>query len=87
MAMYTGIFIGNYTKNMTSKEHNNCTSMSQIELLRTKGTRFCGISQSSVDTKIEARRLDTVVIDKTKKKVKIVDFTILGDKRVNEREV
>ena len=46
--MYAGMFIGNYAKNMTFKEHNSGTSMSQVELLRTKGTRFCGILQSSV---------------------------------------
>ena len=37
------------------------------------------------DTKIEARRPDIVVIDKTKKEVKIVDVTIPGDERVNKR--
>ena len=46
--MYAGIFIGSYAKNMAFKEHNSCTSMSQMELFRTKGTRFCGILQSSV---------------------------------------
>ena len=46
--MYAGIFSGNYAKNMTSKEYNSGTSMSQVELLRTKITRFCGILQSSV---------------------------------------
>ena len=40
MTMYAGMFIGNYVKNMTSKEHNNGTSMSQMESLRTKGTRW-----------------------------------------------
>ena len=33
---------------MTSKEHNSGVSISQMELLRTKGTRFCRILQSSV---------------------------------------
>ena len=41
--MYAGIFIGNSAKNMAFKEHNSGTSMSQMELLGTKGTRFCGI--------------------------------------------
>ena len=79
--MYAGIFIGDYVKNMTFKEHNSGTSMSQMELLGTKSTRFCEILQSSV---IPARRQDIVVIDKTKKEVKIVDVTISGDVRVNE---
>ena len=39
------------------------------------------------DTKIEGRRSDVVVIDKTKTEVKIVDVTIPGDERVKEREV
>ena len=43
MAMYAGVFIGNYAKNMAFKEHNSGMNMSQIELLRTEGTRFCGI--------------------------------------------
>ena len=47
MTMYAGIFIGDYAKNMAFKEHSSGTSMSQIELLRTKGKRFCGIFQSS----------------------------------------
>ena len=36
---------------------------------------------------IEARRPDIVVIDKTRKEVKIVDVTIPGDERVNKWEV
>ena len=46
-------FIGNYAKNMTSKERISGTSMSQIELLRTKGRRFCGILQSGVITRLK----------------------------------
>ena len=37
----------------------------------------------SCDTKDEARRPDIVVIDKTKKEVKIEDVTMPGDVRVN----
>ena len=39
------------------------------------------------DTKIEARRPDIALIDKTKEKVKIADITIPGDEQVNEKEV
>ena len=39
------------------------------------------------DTKIEAQRPDIVIIDTTKKKVKIVDVTIPGDVRVNKRGI
>ena len=46
--MYAGIFIENYAKNMTSKEHNSGTSMSLMELLRAEGTRFYGILQSGM---------------------------------------
>ena len=52
MTMYAGIFMGNYAKNMTSKEHNNGTSMTQIELLRTKDTRFSVIPRLRLDEKI-----------------------------------
>ena len=34
MTMYAGIFTGNYAKNMTFKEYNSGTSMSQMESLR-----------------------------------------------------
>ena len=51
--IYAGIFIENYAKNMTSKERNSGTSMSQMELLRTKGTRFCGIVQSSMTPRLK----------------------------------
>ena len=44
----TGIFIGDFAKNMAFNEDNSGTTMSQMELLRAKGTRFCGILQSSV---------------------------------------
>ena len=40
MTIYTGIFIGDYVKNMALKEHHSATKISQMELLRMKGTRF-----------------------------------------------
>ena len=39
------------------------------------------------DIKIETRRPDIVVIDKTKKEAKIVDVAMPGDERVNKRKV
>ena len=39
------------------------------------------------DAKLEARRPDIVVINKTKKEVKIEDVTIPGDIRMIEREI
>ena len=39
------------------------------------------------DNKIEPRRPNIVLIDKNMKEVKIVDATIPGDERVNEREL
>ena len=39
------------------------------------------------DIKIEARRPGIVIIDKTKKELGILDVTIPGDIRVNEREI
>ena len=52
-------------------------------VIETEGYRFCGILQSSV---IILLLSDIVITDKTKE-VKIVDVTIPGDVRVNEREV
>ena len=83
--MYAAKFIGNYAKNMASKEHDSGTSMSQMELLRTKGTILWYFT-IQCNTKIEARRPD-IVIDKTKKEVKIVDVVIPGDEWVSKREV
>ena len=41
---------------------------------------------NEVDIKIENRRSDIVIIDKTKKKVKTMDVNIHGEVRVNERK-
>ena len=51
--MYADIFIGEYAKNMAFKEHNSGTSMSQMELLRAKCTRFCRILQTNVIPKLK----------------------------------
>ena len=53
MAMYGGIFIGDYEKNMDLKEHHSGARISQMELLRTKCVRFCGILQSIVKSKLK----------------------------------
>ena len=50
--MYTGIFIGNYAKNMAFMEHSSDRSMGQMDLLRKKDRRFYGILQSSVITRL-----------------------------------
>ena len=60
--------------------------MSQKDLLGEKGYKLWDF-KIQCDTKIEAQRPDIVLIDKTMKEVKIVDVTIPGDERVNEREV
>ena len=39
------------------------------------------------DIKIEARRPGIVIIDKTEKELRILEVTIPGDVRVNEREI
>ena len=46
-----------------------------------------GLFKIQRDTKIEARRPDIVLIDKTMKEVKMVHVTKPGNDRVNEREV
>ena len=48
MTIYGGLFIGDFAKNIFFKERNSGTSVSQIELLRKKSTRFCVILQTSV---------------------------------------
>ena len=68
--MYAGIFIGNYAKNMTSKEHNSGTSMSQMELLRTKGSRFCGILQSSVILRLKLEDQILFILIKPRRKLR-----------------
>ena len=48
MTINSGIFIGDDVKNMVLKEPHSGASMNQMELLRTKVTKFCGILQSIV---------------------------------------
>ena len=82
--MYADIFIRHYVKSIAFKEHNSDTSIKQMDLLRTKGTKFCGISQSSVIPRLKLDDQILFFIDKTKKEVKNIDVTIPGDVRVNE---
>ena len=56
-------------------------------VIESKGYKMLWDFTIQCDTKIEAQRPDIVLIDKTIKEVKIVDVTIPGDERVNEREV
>ena len=56
-------------------------------VIENKGYKILWDFTIQCDVKIEAQRPDGVVIDKTKKEVKIVDVTIPGDEGVNEREV
>ena len=46
-----------------------------------KITKSCGI-----DHVIEARRPDLVVVDKKERSCKIIDFVVLGDSRIEEKE-
>ena len=59
MAMYAGIFIGHYAKNMALKKYQSGTSMSQMELLRKKCTRFFENLQSSVISRL---KLDDLIL-------------------------
>ena len=59
----------------------------QDEVIENKGYKILRDFTIQCDTKIEGRRPDIVLIDKTMKEVKIVDVTIPGDERVDEREV
>ena len=86
MTMYAGIFIGDYAKSMAFKEHNSSTSMSQMELLRKKEYKILCDLTVQCNSIIEDQRQDIVVIDKTKKEVKIVYVTVPGDVQVSERK-
>ena len=81
--MYVGIFTRDYAKSMTLKEHNSATIMNHREFFENKVHKILWDFTISCDTKDEARRPDIVVIDKTKKEVKIEDVTMPGDVRVN----
>ena len=84
--MYADIFTGDYATNMAFKELKSGTTLSQIAI-KNKGYKILLDFTIHCDTKTEARRPDTFFIDRTKKEVKIVDFTILADVLVNQREV
>ena len=56
-------------------------------VIENKGYKILWDFTIQCDTKIEARRPDIVLIDKTMKEVKIVNVTIPRDERVKEREV
>ena len=80
--MYADIFTGNYAKRAHQwYEHE------PGGVIENKGYKILSDFTSQCDTKIESRQPDIVLIDKTMKEVKIVDVTIPGDERVNEREV
>ena len=46
MAIFIGIFIGNYAKNMAFKEHSSGRSMGQMDLLRKKDKDSVGFYNS-----------------------------------------
>ena len=56
-------------------------------VIESKGYKILWDFTIQCDIKIETRRPDFVVIDKTKKEVKIVDLAMPGDERVNKRKV
>ena len=75
--MFAGIFIGNYAKNMTSKENTVAGAWTRRYWEQRLQDPVGFYIQC--DTKVEARRADIAVIGRTKKQVKIVDATIPGD--------
>ena len=85
MTMHTGIFTGNYVKNMTLKEYHSGKRMSRMELLRTKCTRFFENSQSSVISRLKLDDQILFLFVKTRKRLRS-DINIPGDTRVNQRE-
>lgn len=78
--MCAGIFIGDYTKNNALKEHLQSehepdgVTENEVYKILWNFTIQC-------DIKIEVRRPDIVLIDKTKKEVKVLDVIVPGNKR------
>ena len=70
MTMHAGIFTGNYAKNMAFKEYNSGTSMTQMESLRKKGTRFCGILQSSRIPRLKLNDQILLLLTKPRRKLR-----------------
>ena len=88
MAIFVGIFIGNCQKPGFLGTQQWCKHEPD-GVSENKGYKipdYVGI-YNSVWYKIEVRRPDIFVIDKTKKYVKIVDVAIPGDEWVNARKV
>ena len=70
MAMYVGIFIGDYVKSTTFKKHNSGPSMNLMELLRAKGTRLCGFLKSSVMRRLNLDNEILLLLKKIRKKLR-----------------
>ena len=66
MQVYSSVNI----QNMDFKTHNSATSMSQMELLRTNGTRFCEILQSSVIPRLMLDDQILLLLIKPRRKLK-----------------
>ena len=70
MAMYAGIFIGNYAKNMAFKKYHSGANMSQIKLLRTRVTRFIEILQSGVIPRLKLNNTTLLLLVKSRRKLR-----------------
>ena len=57
---YPRIFIGDYVKYIALKEQHSGTSMSQMDLLRTKCIRFREILKSSVSSRLKLNDLKLI---------------------------
>ena len=66
MQLYALETMQNY---MAFKEHNSGTSMSQMELLRAKSTRFCVILQPSVIPRLKLNDKILLLLIKPRRKL------------------
>ena len=82
MAIYTGIFIGDYVKNMAPQWYEH----EPDGVIENERYKILWDFRNQCDTKIEARRPD-IIFDKTWKEVEIVDVTIPGDVTGKKREL
>ena len=87
MTMYAGIFTGDYVKKHRFQGAPQLYEHESDRVIENEVYKILWDFTTQDDIKIEARRPGIVIIDKTEKELRILDVTIPGDVRVNEREI
>lgn len=86
MTMYAGIFTGDYVKKHRFQGAPQLYEHESDRVIENEVYKILWDFTTQDDIKIEARRPGIVIIDKTEE-LRILDVTIPGDVRVNEREI